>query len=252
MTEATIHAAVAWGIIGLAVVTAVALGFVTAPYGRHQRSGWGPTVPSRVAWALMEMPSSVGFLLVFLGGDRRAELVPLLLLCVWLTHYVHRTFIYPFLIRDSGKRMPVLVVALGFTFNCANAWVNARWISHLGVYDATWLGDPRLIFGIVLFAAGMALNLLSDATLRGLRRPGETGYGVPHGGGYRFVSCPNYLGEIIEWSGWALATWSLAGSAFALYTIANLAPRAIAHHRWYRDRFGDYPPARRALLPFIL
>jgi hypothetical protein len=66
------------------------------------------------------------------------------------------------------------------------------------------------------------------------------------------VSCPNYLGEIIEWSGWALATWSLAGAAFALYTIANLAPRAVAYHRWYRESFNDYPPARRALLPFIL
>lgn len=252
MTETTIHAAISWGIMGLAVLTALALGFITAPYGRYQRSGWGPTIPSRAAWVVMEMPSSVGFFVIYLGGDRRAELVPVLLLCVWLTHYVHRTFIYPFLIRESGKRMPVLVVALGLAFNCANAWINARWISHLGPYDTTWLRDPRLTAGILAFGAGLALNLHSDAVLRRLREPGETGYAVPHGGGYRLVSCPNYLGEIIEWSGWALATWSLAGAAFALYTIANLAPRAVAYHRWYRESFSDYPPARRALLPFIL
>jgi 3-oxo-5-alpha-steroid 4-dehydrogenase 1 len=74
---------------------------------------------------------------------------------------------------------------------------------------------------------------------------------VPHGGGYRFVSSPNYLGEILEWAGWAVAAWSPAGAAFAAYTIANLAPRAADHHRWYRERFPDYPPARRALVPFV-
>ena len=62
----------------------------------------------------------------------------------------------------------------------------------------------------------------------------------------------HYLGEIIEWTGWAIATWSPAGLAFALYTFANLAPRAITHHRWYRERFPDYPRDRKALLPFLL
>ena len=52
---------------------------------------------------------------------------------------------------------------------------------------------------------------------------------------------PNYLGEIVEWTGWALATWSLAGLAFAVYTAANLAPRAVANHDWYLSTFDDYP-----------
>ncbi len=82
--------------------------------------------------------------------------------------------------------------------------------------------------------------------------PARPATGFPHGGAFRWVSCPNYLGEIVEWIGWALATWSLAGTAFALYTMANLAPRAVAHHRWYRERFADYPPQRRALVPFVL
>jgi hypothetical protein len=47
------------------------------------------------------------------------------------------------------------------------------------------------------------------------------------------VSCPNYLGEILEWIGWAIATWSLAGWVFAIWTMANLAPRAFTNH--FRD-----------------
>jgi 3-oxo-5-alpha-steroid 4-dehydrogenase 1 len=116
----------------------------------------------------------------------------------------------------------------------------------------SWMLDPRFIVGFVLFAAGFALNQHSDRVLISLRRPGENGYKIPRGGGYRFVSCPNYLGEIVEWGGWALACWTPGGLAFFVWTVANLAPRAIKTHAWYRREFPDYPPERKALLPFII
>ena len=103
----------------------------------------------------------------------------------------------------------------------------------------------------MLFFGGMALNKASDRQLAHLRVQGK-GYQIPFGLGYRWVSCPNYLGEIIQWTGWAVATWSLAGWIFAIWTMANLVPRAIAHHRWYRETFADYPPTRRALIPYLL
>ena len=56
----------------------------------------------------------------------------------------------------------------------------------------------------------------------------------------------------LEWTGFAIAAWSLPALAFALYTVSNLAPRAVAHHRWYRDKFPDYPRERRALIPFVV
>ena len=68
-------------------------------------------------------------------------------------------------------------------------------------------------------------------------------------GMFRVIRHPNYLGEIIEWIGWAIATWSLAGLAFAVWTAANLVPRARSHHQWYRESFADYPPDRKALVP---
>ena len=99
---------------------------------------------------------------------------------------------------------------------------------------------------------GDALDLRADSILRNLRTPGESSYKIPRGGLYERISCPNYLGEILEWLGWALATWSLAGLAFAVYTIANLGPRAISHHRWYQREFDDYPGDRKALIPYLL
>ena len=102
-----------------------------------------------------------------------------------------------------------------------------------------------------MFVSGFIINRWADRKLRGLRKAGETAYQIPFGGLYQYISCPNYLGEIVEWCGWALATWSLAGLTFAIWTIANLAPRARSNHRWYREHFSAYPPERRALVPGV-
>lgn len=235
----------------LAAVTFVTLGVLPAPYGRYARAGWGPTVAARTGWLLMESPAVLFFLAVYAVGRHRTDVAPLALLCLWQLHYVHRAFFFPVLL-GSAKRMPLLVALLGMAFNLLNGWINARWISDLGHYDSAWLLDPRFLLGATAFVLGFLVNVSADRTLLRLRRPGDTGYRIPHGRLFEWVSCPNYLGEIVEWFGWALATWSLAGLAFAVYTVANLAPRALAHHAWYRKHFPAYPKRRRALLPFVL
>lgn len=242
------HAALA--IIAVAAVTALLLTRVDAPYGRHARSGWGPTLSPRLAWVLMEAPAALGFLAFFLQGPNARHAAPRALLALWLSHYAHRAFVYP--LRLTGARaMPASVALMGASFNVGNAWMNARQVSTAGAYPDAWLGDPRFVTGALVFAAGWWMNRHADATLRALRRPGEGGYRIPHGGMYRWVSSPNYLGEIVMWWGWALATWSLAGVAFAVFTMANLAPRAAANHRWYRAQFEAYPAGRRALIPGV-
>jgi hypothetical protein len=251
MSEAELHSALVQGVIAVAAVTALSLLFVSAPYGRHARGGWGPRIDTRLAWVVMESPSALWFLAVYFAGAQAWSAAPLLLLALWQTHYQQRTFVYPLRIRPRGLT-PVSVVAMGFAFNVVNAYVNARWISHLGRYGSEWLWDPRLWLGVGLFALGYRINRRADEVLARLRRPGETGYKIPRGGLYELVSCPNYFGELLEWTGWAIATWSLAGLSFALFTAANLVPRALAHHRWYREKFPEYPPGRRAVIPFLL
>ncbi len=245
-----VHTALVWVEVGLAVVTFAALLFIAAPYGRHMRGGWGPSIPSRVGWILMEAPAVLVFLGVYALGAHRAAVVPLAFLAIWQLHYIHRTFIFPFRIK-SKKVMPLLIPVIAIAFNSLNGYINARWVSDLGTYTTGWLTDPRFIIGVAVFAVGMAINIHSDTVLMRLRKPGETGYKIPRGGMYRYVSCPNYLGEILEWIGWAIATWSFAGLAFALYTAANLVPRALENHRWYLATFPEYP-RRKAVVPGLL
>ena len=80
---------------------------------------------------------------------------------------------------------------------------------------------------------------------------GTKEYRIPRGGLFRWVSSPSYLTELGAWAGFALCTWSLAGVFIFLISAANLVPRAFATHRWYRERFPDYPPERKALIPYV-
>ena len=242
---------IAW--MAVAVATFGALFFVNAPYGRFTRKGWGPQINARWGWILMETPVLLTFLVLFGVSDRKSNPVSLVLLAFWLAHYVHRSLIYPFRVRSSRPSITVGVICMGATFNVGNGYLNGRYLFSLGPeLHNSWLLDPRFIIGALLFWLGFALNQHSDQLLIKLRAGGKTGYRIPRGGGYRFVSCPNYLGEMLEWGGWALACWNLGALAFLVWTVANLAPRAIKTHRWYRKEFPDYPPERKALLPFIV
>ncbi len=250
MSETTVYEGllVAW--LLLAAATMLLLHRFTAPYGRHVRRGWGPALPDRIGWVAMESPAPLVFALLFALGRHRASPASWAFFGMWEAHYLHRAWIYPWTRRSRSRPMPLVIVGLGFSFNLVNAYLNGRYLFSLsGGYPPTWLRDPRFLAGLALFLAGFAINRQADHILHRLRRPGENGYRIPQGGFYRWVSCPNYLGEIAEWTGWALATWSLPGLAFAVWTAANLVPRAQAHHRWYREHFPDYPPERKALLP---
>ena len=243
---------VTWTEFVFAGLTLLILLVITAPYGRHNRSGWGPSLPNRLGWVLMELPAVAAFLWFFFQGQHALEAAPLVMLGMWQLHYVHRTFVFPLRLKTTGKRITWVVVGTGAAFNTLNAYINATWLSEFGSYSPSWLVDPRFLCGAAVFALGMYVNLEADRRLLALRKPGESGYRIPRGWLYEYVTCPNYLGELLEWVGFAIATWSLPGLAFAVYTAANLGPRAVANHRWYRETFPDYPAERKALLPFVL
>lgn len=240
-------------IIVMGALSFPALFFRPAPYGRHAKADSGIHLNTKLAWVLMEAPAPIVFVVVFFLGKDATRSVPLFLLVLWLIHYVYRSFIFPFRMRSGTKNQPLMTLMLGMAFNTANGFVNAYAISHISPHlGSGTLADPRLLAGTALFFAGYMINHQSDAILRNLRQPGETAYKIPHGGLYRWISCPNYLGELIEWCGFAIAAWTLPALVFLLFTTSNLVPRAVAHHRWYRDKFPEYPSDRKAILPYVL
>jgi hypothetical protein len=243
--------AIAWTLLALVLVPMQLR--VTAPYGRHAHTKWGPSISNQLGWCLMELVSLVVFAGLFLGGTNEKTAPMWVFFALWTAHYINRSLIFPWRTRTQGKSMPLAIVGSAAAFNVVNAGLNGLYLGWFGtVYPTAWLSDPRYIAGLVVFAAGAAINLWADNRLIGLRTGGNTGYTIPRGGLFERVSCPNLMGEIIQWSGFALMCWNLPALSFAVWTAANLIPRAVSHHAWYRRTFPDYPPTRRAVIPGLV
>ena len=149
--------------------------------------------------------------------------------------------------------MPIAIMFSAITFNSMNGFLNGYFIGNFGdMYTNSWFFTAQFIIGLILFIGGMIINDKSDAILLSLRKPGEKGYKIPHGFLFKYISCPNHFGEIIEWFGFAILSWNMASFSFAVWTFANLAPRSAAHHKWYKENFPDYPKNRKAVLPRLL
>jgi hypothetical protein len=241
--------------------------FVPAPYGKLYRAGqwrW-PAMGGRTGWFVQEIISPITLLCAFyaatLASSPAASALPLapapvhVFLFLWCLHYANRAVLYPLQRHMSPTTVPVVVAAI--VFNLANGGLVGHELA-LAARDrfADWqaLQAPSVVCGLALMACGAALNISADATLRALRArtPGDKSYHIPRGGLFELVSCPHYLGEILEWCGFALATGTRSGAVFAFWTFANLAPRATATRAWYRAKFKeDFPARRRALVPFI-
>ena len=99
----------------------------------------------------------------------------------------------------------------------------------------------------------MLINLHSDHVIRNLRKPGDTKHYIPRKGFYKYVTSANYFGEFTEWIGYAILTWSPAGVLFAVWTFANLGPRAKSLTAKYEQEFGEEYKRlnKKHIIPFI-
>ena len=239
----------------IAVVVFVSLFFVDAGYGKFYHPKWGPSLDNHLGWFLMEVPVFLAMLLLWWFSDRRTDGVRMLFLILFELHYFHRSFIFPRQLRGHS-RMPWTIVLMGAVFNTLNALMQGGWLFYFSPaerYPQSWLTSLPFIAGTLLFFAGMYVNIQSDSIIRNLRKPGDTAHYLPKGGMFRYVTSANYFGEFMEWVGFAILTWSWAGAVFALWTFANLAPRAARIHTMYSQEFPDEmdPHKVKRMLPFI-
>jgi len=240
-----------WIIIGL--LTMILLLFVTAPYGRHSKSNWGPMISNRMGWLIMELPALLLPFIIFLSGEGSSRRVIWILFLPFLIHYMNRVLIFPFRLRTKGKKMPLVIVLMAICFNGVNAFfLGYYWGYFSDGYTVEWLTTPQFITGLIVFCVGIGFNIRSDNMLIWLRKTSGNGYQIPYGGLFRYISCPNHFSEIIEWTGYAIMVWNMPALAFAVWTFANLVPRALSHHKWYKEHFDDYPKDRKAIFPGIL
>lgn len=257
--------AIVMALLALPTLLALTTGGMRANYGRYSSDklsmpGESILVPGRTAWIIQEIPCVifVGLRLASRGltdalsdSDNTPNVI---LLSLFLIHYTHRAIVFPFMLKCRPIPLPTMFMAFFFcVYNGYMQSTNLIEASCASAYGSSWLVDPRFICGCNVFFLGMLINIHSDYTLIALRRSRvDKEYKIPRGGMFDYVSGANFFGEIVEWTGFAIACWSIPAAAFALFTFCNIAPRAASHHKFYLEKFREeYPKSRRAVIPFI-
>ena len=239
----------------VALVVFVSLFFVDAGYGKFYDKKWGPAVNNKLGWVLMEAPVFIAMLVLWLCSDRRNDMVRLAFLFLFELHYIHRSFVFPFRLRGKCM-MPFSIILMGVVFNVLNALMQGGWIFYLSpvdYYGSDWLTTPKFIGGFLVFILGMYINIQSDDIIRNLRKNGDSRHYLPKEGMFRYITSANYFGEVVEWVGFSILTWSWAGAVFAWWTFANLAPRASRIYDSYKREYPDELNTKKTkrLIPFI-
>ena len=251
--------------IGLAAVVFVALYFVTAGYGAFTSSKWGKAINNKLAWFLMEFPIFIAMIILWLASPHRFSLVPMIFLLIFEIHYFQRSLIFPWIMKGKKSKMSLAVMFMGIAFYILNAMMQGYWIFFesfkcnyhvlgLSYTDTAWLWSPQFIIGVIIFFGGFYINLRSDYIIRHLRKnDDDTNHYLPSGFMFNYVTSANYLGELLEWLGFAILTWSLSGLVFFIWTFANLVPRANSIYKRYRKECGPEMEARKLkrIFPFI-
>ncbi|MCF0197805.1 MAG: DUF1295 domain-containing protein [Bacteroidaceae bacterium] len=242
----------------IAIIVFVCLYFVTAGYGQFRTRQWGWSIPNKTAWVLMEAPAFLGIIGVLCYALSRGCAVgwpAWFLFVLFEFHYFQRSFVFPLLMKGKSL-MPVAIVLMGVVFNLLNAAMQGGGLFLFPPTDlqqsfGRWFLQGHVVAGVVLFVVGLAVNWHSDHVIRHLRQPGDTRHYLPEKGMYRYVTSANYLGELLEWTGFAIAAATPAAWVFVWWTAANLVPRAHAIHKKYRQEFGEAVGRRKRILPFI-
>lgn len=260
MSAETYHA-ILLGSFCFAGVILVGAFFREAPYGKLGQQQAGIKLSPRLGWFLMELPATLSFVWFYSHGQNAGQLVPMFFLGIWLLHYGNRGFVFPLMMRvakGSKGSFSLMVVSMGWLVTTLHGYLNAVFIAHLSTHmTPDWFGDPRFIIGMAIYCFGFVMNVHSDAIIRKLRskeevEAGEKIYRIPQGGLFKYVSSPSYFTELLSFTGFAIATWSLGAVFVLIVSIANLVPRAFQVHRWYQEKFDDYPTGRKVIIPFIL
>jgi hypothetical protein len=243
-------------LISVFIITLFVSYFIPAHYGKFfdpQKSKI--TLSNTLGWMIMETPNLIVTTFFFFyhplmntnGFFRLMSLLP------FFIHYFHRSLIYPFKL-ENAKKMPLDISLYGCIFCTLNSIIQNRSILYFANYSVK--GNPfldkQLLFGLCIFLLGMYINIKSDYMMLEQKKK-TTGYIIPYGFLYNYISSPNYLGEIIEWIGFATAVKTLSSWIFVFTTIVAIFPRAVTSHRWLKEKFGsEFPKERKAIIPYII
>ena len=232
------------------IIMMLFVAFYAIPYGKNYQKG--------KAYLKLEIPDRPAIIIVNICGP----IIYILLKLYWpnatlfdiesllyIAHYIHRGLVYPFFRSTSSKPWPLESFLYFLITNVCESILLARTQTFSGVNRPIYV---KILLAI-LFIAAAVVAAIHDYKICALRTTGNTGYKIPSGLLFKWVSGPNYLFEIIQW---AVYCFFLGGSlstiSFGLWLLVNISGRAEATHAWYTTFFKTkYPKDRTAYIPFV-
>ena len=201
--------------------------------------------------SLLNNPSSQ----IIVPSDDLPSLAQTLTLIMTLLHFTKREVETLYIHRFSASTMP----AFNIFKNSGHYWGLSGLVMAFFVYvpssstAAVSAYSPLIYLGLALFAVGEILNFNTHLSLRDLRKEGSTERGIPKGLGFDWVTCPNYLFELMAWLGILLVSWNWTVILFAAVAIIQMYLWSWKKERRYRKEFGAaYKKKRYAMLPGLI
>uniref|UniRef100_A0A0K0EYS9 Probable very-long-chain enoyl-CoA reductase art-1 (inferred by orthology to a C. elegans protein) n=1 Tax=Strongyloides venezuelensis TaxID=75913 RepID=A0A0K0EYS9_STRVS len=69
---------------------------------------------------------------------------------------------------------------------------------------------------------------------------------------FNYVSCPNYTYEICSLIGFTIMTLSFPSALFTFISFLQMCVWGRQKHRYYLEKFNNYPVNRKSVIPFLL
>lgn len=204
----------------------------------------GPGIPSRTASFILYFLPIVAATAAAWSYLPAASPIQLVVYGAITLHFAKRVFETLFLHKYSGTvdiKTLVIITATYSIIAGTICFLNRQTIPTMDVW---------FYAGFVLFLAGEAGSFYHHKLLADLRKD-RAGYHIPQGGLFKYVSCPHYLFELVAWLGIVLLSRHLFTLIAFLIAAAYLSARSVRTHRWYEQRFADYPTDRKRILPFL-
>jgi len=211
----------------------------------------------QIGWQTVFFIEYLGPLLIYLpfylhrsiiyGSDSKPSVSQELAFYGWTFHYGKRLFETLFIHRFSHGTMPIR----NLFKNCSYYWGFAGVVAYFVNYPYSVLENSLTMPAFVAFMLFELCNGYTHIQLRNLRPAGSKKRAIPRGFAFEYVSCPNYLFEILAWTSFTVLTQSIPALLFALAGAVQMWFWAVKKHKQYRKEFPDYP-RRKVLIPFVL
>ena len=131
---------------------------------------------------MIEVPVGIVSIFYYINNNENYSKTNIILLAMFMAHYLVRGYIYPFFVREIYKqhKTSLLAAVSAIIFIICNTIIQTKSTLFNAYYPDGYLTSYRFLFGLCVFIIGMRINLHSDYYLMELKNENK-GYVIPYG-----------------------------------------------------------------------